>query len=335
MKVGDISIFNPDPAVSESHSPDSANSPDSDIFFFARKAANSLLGNGVFTPLKAPNGLGRITSAMEGQLGIESAAEALGAERKIIAPNFSSRFSPDEFEQILEWASLGTAHSRQNLACFNQHQLKLKANPATRQRLAEFSQWADSVVFNAPEKIALRLSRAISSDYQAELSQLLSEAQCHFNPDEIVRIASVVLTVNERIDINTPSPIRILVVEDNPDDQELLLRQLSKAKLSDHVMFISDGRQALDLIENVMVLSKTGLIAVFLDLHLPGIGGLDLLRRLRRQPGAESFPVIAMTSSNDPNDLEECQKLNVTSFVQKPVTYQSFSHAIANIFHSV
>ena len=170
---------------------------------------------------------------------------------------------------------------------------------------------------------------------QAELSELLSEAQCHFSPDELVRISSVVLTVNEWIDIHTHSSIRILVVEDNPDDQELLLRQLSKAKMNTHVMFMPDGLQALNLLENIHILSSAGLIAVFLDLHLPGISGLDILRRLRQLPGAESFPVIVMTSSNDPGDLEECQRLNVLGYVRKPVTFQSFSHAIANIFHSV
>ncbi len=142
-------------------------------------------------------------------LGIESAPENLEDARQIIANKLSSRFSPDEFIHILEWASLGPAHSRQNLACFNQHQLTLRTHPPNIQRLAEFIRWADSLVFNEPEKIALRLSRAISSDDQAELSGLLSEAQRHFNPDEIVRISSVVLTVNEWIDINAPSPIRI------------------------------------------------------------------------------------------------------------------------------
>jgi two-component system, response regulator len=149
-----------------------------------------------------------------------------------------------------------------------------------------------------------------------------------------VRITSTVLTVNEWIDIHTPPPIRVLVVEDNPDDQELLLRQLSKAKLNKNVMFVPDGLQALDLLENLHILSSAGLIAVFLDLHLPGMGGLDLLRRLRRLPGAESFPVIVMTSSNDPSDLEECKRLNALGYVPKPVTFESFTHAIANLFHA-
>jgi two-component system response regulator len=284
----------------------------------------------MFTPLKVPF-LRREWASMASH-GIESALEDLATAQPKTVHTFASRFSADEFKQILEWASLGTAHSRQNLACFNQHQLKLRANPSNKQRLAEFGRWADSTVFNEPEKIALKLSRAISSEDQAELSELLSDAQRHFNPDELVRISSAVLTVNEWIDLHAPTPVRIIVVEDNPDDQRLLLRQLSKAGLSDHVMFIPDGLQALDVIENVEALSETGLIAVFLNLHLPGISGLELLRRL---PGAELFPVIVMTSSSDPGDLQECQKLNVTSYVEKPVTFQSFARAIANIFHSV
>jgi len=183
--------------------------------------------------------------------------------------------------------------------------------------------------------IALRLSKSIPSEPPENLLELLTKAQHYFNPDEIVRICSAILAVNEWVELHSPSPVRILIIEDNIDDQLLLSRQLSQAKLSENVMFISDGLQALKLIESTGEIGETGLIAIFLDLELPQINGVQLLQRLRHHSGAELFPVIIMTSSNDPADLEACNKLNVTGYVQKPVTYQSFSHAIANLFHIV
>ncbi len=70
---------------------------------------------------------------------------------------------------------------------------------------------------------------------------------------------------------------RILIVEDNPSDGELLLRQLNKAGFSPHVCVINDGARALSFLEG----SREDLLAVFLDLHLPSLGGLDILKRIR------------------------------------------------------
>jgi CheY-like chemotaxis protein len=130
------------------------------------------------------------------------------------------------------------------------------------------------------------------------------------------------------------STVRVLVVEDNADDRDLLLRQLRKTGMADHVKFISDGKEALNFLTIPEPLPTAHeLIAIFLDLKLPSLNGLDLLRALRQGERFQRTPVIVMTSSNDPRDLEECRRLNVTNYVSKPVTFNSFSKAVADVFH--
>jgi CheY-like chemotaxis protein len=130
-------------------------------------------------------------------------------------------------------------------------------------------------------------------------------------------------------------PVRVLVVEDNAADRELLLRQLKKASMADQVKFISDGKEALRFLsEPTPTSGGRDLIAIFLDLKLPSLTGIDLLRALRGDPHLLETPVIVMTSSNDPRDIDECGRLGVTSYVSKPVTFDSFSKAVANVFHS-
>ena len=135
-------------------------------------------------------------------------------------------------------------------------------------------------------------------------------------------------------DSNTgDSSVRVLVIEDNPDDRELLLRQLRKSGMDSHVKFISDGREALNFLTGPSAPLPQDLIAILLDLRLPSLSGLDLLRKLRAREDFQSVPVTVMTSSNDPNDLEECRKLKVINYVSKPVTFTSFSKAVADVFH--
>ena len=128
--------------------------------------------------------------------------------------------------------------------------------------------------------------------------------------------------------------MRVLVIEDNADDRELLQRQLNKSGMGQHVKFISDGREALDFLTNpAFAATADKLIAILLDLRLPSLSGVELLRRMRARDDLRTTPVIVMTSSNDPRDLEECRRLNVLNYVSKPVTFDSFSKAVANVFH--
>jgi len=128
--------------------------------------------------------------------------------------------------------------------------------------------------------------------------------------------------------------VRVVVIEDNADDRELLLRQLKKSGMASHVKFIDNGQEALDFLVNPTPPSLVDeLIAIFLDLKLPSLDGLELLRRLRANERLKKLPVIVMTSSNNPKDVEECRRLKVTSYVPKPVSFTTFSKAVADVFH--
>jgi CheY-like chemotaxis protein len=139
--------------------------------------------------------------------------------------------------------------------------------------------------------------------------------------------------LNRTQSLGSPA-VRVVVVEDNEDDRALLVRQLKKSQIDSHVKFFADGKEALAFLANMPPPEPyTDLIAVFLDLKLPGRSGVELLREIRRLPRVGTVPVIIMTSSLDPRDFEACQQLKVAAFVPKPITFESFSKSIAGLVH--
>jgi CheY-like chemotaxis protein len=239
-----------------------------------------------------------------------------------------------DFEHIVEWVRLDVAYVRKDATCMERHQQNLRKRGEMEERLNGLNHWRESSAFTEREKAALSISETISlHEPEEESHRVLQEARRYFEIEEIVRLMLSVMAVNEWIDLFAKSSIRVLVVEDNPLDQELLLRQLRMAHLADNVLFMPDAFKALQWLECSRDSSESELIAIFLDIRLPGISGIELLQRLRTMPGLENFPVIVMTSSNDPRDMEECKRLKVMGYVEKPVTYNSFSKAVADIFH--
>ena len=126
---------------------------------------------------------------------------------------------------------------------------------------------------------------------------------------------------------------RILIIEDNPDDEELLMLQLRKAGLERHIQAIHDGRKALEFLTDEQTKCEE-VAAVFLDLKLPRVHGLKILEAIRNDERLRNLPVIVMTSSNLPEELEKCRELGVSCYVQKPLTFSSFAKAFADSFHA-
>ena len=124
---------------------------------------------------------------------------------------------------------------------------------------------------------------------------------------------------------------QILVIEDDSNDEALMMRMLRKAYLAEQVKIISDGHAAADYLVN-QANEAEDLMAVFLDLKLPSLGGIHLLKIIRAHDRIKHLPVIVMTSSESSAQLEECRRLGVHSYVQKPVTFSAFASAVANTF---
>jgi CheY-like chemotaxis protein len=130
--------------------------------------------------------------------------------------------------------------------------------------------------------------------------------------------------------IDSRSKTPILVVEDNADDSFLLTRQLARAHFEDCVTVIRNGQDAFDYLQRT---PKP--LAVFLDLRLPGLSGVRLLEKIRQDERLGSVPVIVMTGSVDPRDVEECNRLGVTAYLPKPVGLSTFIKTVTHLFPEV
>jgi CheY-like chemotaxis protein len=127
------------------------------------------------------------------------------------------------------------------------------------------------------------------------------------------------------IDSRNKTPI--LVVEDNADDSFLLTRQLARAHFEDCVTVIGNGQDAFDYLQHSQLP-----LAVFLDLRLPGLSGIELLEKIRQDERLRSVPVIVMTGSVDPHDVAECSRLGVTAYLPKPVALTTFIKTVTHLF---
>jgi CheY-like chemotaxis protein len=127
----------------------------------------------------------------------------------------------------------------------------------------------------------------------------------------------------------------VLLVEDNPDDELMTLRAFRRSNLHNPVVVVRDGAEALDyLFMQGRHADRDPSIwpqVVLLDLHLPRIDGLEVLRRIRAHEKTRTLPVVILTSSNEERDLVEGYQLGVNSFVHKPVDVTAFFEAVRQL----
>ncbi|HCX24095.1 MAG: two-component system response regulator [Flammeovirgaceae bacterium] len=127
----------------------------------------------------------------------------------------------------------------------------------------------------------------------------------------------------------------IILVEDSSDDAELMMRALKSLNLKNPIVWLKDGEEAIDYIfgegqyaENPRS-EKARLI--LLDLKLPKVSGLDVLRRLKTEETTLNIPVVILTSSRENSDLKECYDIGANSYVVKPIDYKEFIKATEKV----
>lgn len=129
--------------------------------------------------------------------------------------------------------------------------------------------------------------------------------------------------------------VEILLVEDNPQDAELMIRALRKQNLANQIYIAEDGAEALDFINCREKYSDRDQTkspkVIFLDLKLPKVSGLEVLQELKSNPITQTIPVVVVTSSRENPDIKKAYELGVNSYVVKPVEFQDFMQAMAQI----
>ncbi len=126
----------------------------------------------------------------------------------------------------------------------------------------------------------------------------------------------------------------ILLIEDDPSDVQLTLRAFKKMNLANQVTVARDGEEALRIIfgsghEDLTRFQDCRVI--LLDLKLPKVDGIEVLRRLKSDPRTHNLPVVALTSSREDRDMAECYRLGVNSYIVKPVDFEQFFEAVRSL----
>lgn len=128
---------------------------------------------------------------------------------------------------------------------------------------------------------------------------------------------------------------KVLLIEDNPDDIELTLRAFKKNNIANEIIVKSDGAEALDYFfgkDGIALKDKEEFpILILLDLRLPKIEGIEVLKKLRGDERTKLIPVVILTSSKEPSDLLSCYRLGCNSYIRKPVDFTQFQDMVKQL----
>jgi len=135
--------------------------------------------------------------------------------------------------------------------------------------------------------------------------------------------------------MSDPTSVEILLVEDNPQDLELTQHALGKAHLANRIHVARDGAEALDFIfcegQHVARKIEDTPRVILLDLKLPKVDGLEVLKRIKGDPRTRAIPVVVLTSSKEQADVVESYALGVNSYIVKPVNFERFAAAVQQL----
>ncbi len=134
---------------------------------------------------------------------------------------------------------------------------------------------------------------------------------------------------------NEVKEVEILLVEDNPTDAELALRALKKSNLANNLVWVKDGAEALDFIFATGEYSGRSVTCppkvVLLDLRLPKVDGMEVLRKIKADERTRAIPVVVLTSSKEDRDIAESYQLGVNSYISKPVEFDAFAKTVSEL----
>lgn len=134
---------------------------------------------------------------------------------------------------------------------------------------------------------------------------------------------------------DTVKEVEILLVEDNPTDAELAIRALKKSNLANKLVWVKDGAEALDFLFATGAYSErrmeNGPKVILLDLRLPKVDGMEVLRRVKNDERTRTIPVVVLTSSKEDRDVAESYQLGVNSFISKPVEFDAFARTVSEL----
>jgi two-component system response regulator len=132
----------------------------------------------------------------------------------------------------------------------------------------------------------------------------------------------------------TGNEVEILYVEDNPSDIELTMVALRRNRIANQLQIARDGAEALDFLFCIGAYSKREFVApklVLLDMKLPKVDGLEVLRAIRADERTKMIPVVVMTSSTEQKDIVNSYQLHVNSYIQKPVDFEQFQQLVQQL----
>lgn len=135
--------------------------------------------------------------------------------------------------------------------------------------------------------------------------------------------------------MNDKTEVEILLVEDNPTDAELCIRALKKSNLANKLVWVKDGAEALDFLFRRSAYADRSANhvpkVILLDLRLPKVDGLEVLRAVKADERTRHIPVVVMTSSKEDRDVAESYKLGANSYISKPVAFDEFVKVVSEL----